>query len=100
MAKKWNKGVNCVLISDFTCGGIDFKKGDSGWIYEVTDDSLVVLTKTSEKVDASRAIKRVTIPLDSAEDVVKLTTGKPRKDFSSIFVTKEDLAALAASKMS
>lgn len=97
--KKWNKGTNCKLGRDFVSGEVTFRQGDLGWIFEVTATSVVMLTKTPDKVDPDRALKKVVVPLADASDVIKLTTGKPRKDFSSIFVTKEDVAALAATKM-
>lgn len=97
--KKWNKGTNCKLARDFVCGEVTFREGDLAWVFDVGDNTVTVLTKTPDKVNPERALKKVVVPLADASSVIKLTTGKPRKDFSTIFVTKEDVAALAASKM-
>lgn len=101
MTKDWEKkkGVNCGLAQDFSCGGIDFKAGDKAWIFEVTEETVTLLTKTPKDVNADRSLKKVIIPMALAEATIKLSTGKPRKDFSSIFVTKEEIDKMAATKM-
>jgi len=101
MAKEWKdkKGVNCGLARDVSSNGVDFKAGDKAWIYDVNENGIVLLTKTNKDVEASRSLKKIVVPLDQAEATIKLSTGKPRKDFSSIFVTKEDMEKMAADKM-
>lgn len=99
MAKDWKKGVNCGLARDVSSNGIDFKAGDKAWIFDVTAENVTLLTKTSKDIDPARSLKKIVIPVGNAEDTIKLSTGKPRKDFSSIFVTKEDMEKMAADKL-
>lgn len=82
MARKWNKGTNCVLKQDFN----GYLTGDKSWVFEVTDTAVVLLTKTKDVVAPERAEQKITVPLEQAEAVIQPTTGKPRKDFSKFAV--------------
>jgi len=93
--KTWNKGRNCQLATDF--GGA--LAGDKAWIFDVSSDSVTLLTKTSKDVDASRALKRIVVPIANADTVIKLTTGKPRNNFTGILVDQSQIDALAADKL-
>ncbi len=93
---KWNKGRNCVISQDF--GGL--LAGDKAWIFDVTDTGVVVLSKTTKDVDASRALKKVVMTFDQADDHVKLTIGKPRTNFKDVLVTQEQVDQLVADKLS
>ncbi len=82
MAKRWNKGTNCVLIQNFG----NFLSGDKTWVLESSDTTVTFLTKTKDVVNPDRALQKVVVPLDQAESVVKTTIGKPRKDFSKFSI--------------
>ena len=94
--KTWNKGRNCAFATDF--GGA--LAGDKAWIFDCNADSVTLLTKTSKDVDPSRALKRIVIPLADAESVIKLTTGKPRNNFTGILVDQTEIDKLAAQRLS
>jgi len=93
--KIWNKGRNCQLSTDF--GGA--LAGDKAWIFDVSSTEVTLLTKTSKDVDPSRALKRIVVPIADAENVVKLTTGKPRNNFTDILVDPAKIDQLAAEKL-
>ena len=82
MAKKWNKGTNCILLQDFG----SFVKGDRAWVLETSETSVTFFTKTKDVVAPERAEQKVVVPIEQAESVFKATTGKPRKDFSKFSV--------------
>ena len=92
---KWNKGRNCVLARDFDV----LKTGDKAWIFDVTDDAVVLLSKTAKDVDSSRALKKVTMTHDEADECVKLTIGKPRSNFNDVLVSESDLKELLDKKL-
>lgn len=94
--KTWNKGRNCALATDF--GGA--LAGDKAWIFDCSADSVTLLTKTSKDVDPARALKRIVVPIADAEKVIKLTTGKPRNNFTGILVDQSEIDKLAAARLS
>ena len=93
--KVWNKGTNAVFAIDFE----GFPKGTKCWIYDTSDqNNLVVLTKTDKDVPRDQALKEVKVPMDRASGVISCTVGKPRKDFDSIRLTKEDVEKMILEK--
>lgn len=89
------KGRNCVLTKDF--GGL--QAGDKGWIFDVNGDTVVVLSKTTKDVPAERALKRVGMTHEEADDCVKLTIGKPRSNFKDVLVSQAEVDKLVQEKL-
>lgn len=91
----WNKGRNCVFTSDFE----SFKTGDKAWVFDSTESTVTLLTKTSKDVAPERALKKCSLTVEQASACVRLTIGKPRANFKDVLVSQDEVNALVESKL-
>jgi hypothetical protein len=95
---KWTaekKGRNCILVKNMG----ELQAGDKAWVFDVTDTSVMVLSKTEKDVTGGRSLKKVTMTHDEADDCVKLTIGKPRSNFKDVLITQSEVNQLVQSKL-
>ncbi len=91
MAKKeaternWNKGSNIEFITDSGSA----RKGTKGWILEVVDDKITVLLNVHEP-DGKFSDLKVETTKGEIDLLLKRVKGKPRSDFESLYLTKEE----------